>query len=186
MNDFFEIVLWGVASLILIVPFIVGVITLIKKFTTKSEYDKIADSIMTIYTYRNPDSQTIEITNADDSPVPKDAEPFLKDAIFKKAGYQHIQQYKIEPPQATLEASTELKGVEVEVTEWKTPEAERTPHKVCSASCWHSKELGIGDYASPKKELPKTVDEAVNGMKAKGNTIGKLIEPFEPHPEIKA
>jgi hypothetical protein len=111
--EYLEIVLWGAVSLVFIIPFIFGLKDLWGRLTQKKEDLEIADSIMTIYTYRNPDSQTIVITNADDSPVPKDAEPFLKDAIFKKAGYEpHVQTFEFV---ATRDASTTLEPVAVEV-----------------------------------------------------------------------
>lgn len=115
---------------------------------------KVPDVIVTIHQYLDG-MTSIKATTAHNVPLSETGKHHIIDTVFKNAGYEpHIQQYTIEPPQATLEASTELKGEEVTVGK------------------------------SKKKEPPKTVDEAVNGMKAKGNTLNELDQPFEPHPKI--
>jgi hypothetical protein len=57
----------------------------------------------------------IHATNAYSVAIVETGKNHVIDTVLKEAGYQHIQQYKIEPPQATLEASTELVPVAVEV-----------------------------------------------------------------------
>jgi hypothetical protein len=108
---------------------------------------KVPDVIVTISKYLD-NSIKIHATNAYGVAVVETGKNHVIDTVFKDAGYQHIQQYRIEPPQATLEASTTLEPVEVAVEE------------------------------APKKELPYEPNEYVAKMQGKAlDRLNEPFEP---------
>ena len=74
----------------------------------------VPDVIVTISKYLD-DTTKLQATNAYGVPVVETGKNHVIDTVLKDAGYQHIQQYSIEPPQATLEASTTPEPVAVTV-----------------------------------------------------------------------
>jgi hypothetical protein len=74
----------------------------------------VPDVIVTISKYLDGTTK-IQATNAYSVAIVETGKNHVIDTVLKEAGYQHIQQYTIEPPQATLEASTEPVPVAVEV-----------------------------------------------------------------------
>jgi hypothetical protein len=74
----------------------------------------VPDVIVTISKYLD-DTIKIQATNAYSVAIVETGKNHVIDTVLKEAGYQHTQQYTIEPPRATLEASTELVPVAVGV-----------------------------------------------------------------------
>jgi hypothetical protein len=85
-----------------------------KKIVNTDPPLKVPDVIVTIQQYLDGTTK-IQATNAYSVAIVETGKNHVIDTVLKEAGYQHIQQYKIEPPQATLEASTTLEPVAVEV-----------------------------------------------------------------------